>query len=103
MKNMNQMMKQVQKMQAEMARAQAELKERTLEASAGGGVVKVIANGHKEIVSISINPEVIDPDDVEMLEDLVLTAINDVLAQIDELSTEEMSKYTGGLNIPGLF
>lgn len=100
---MNQMMKQVQKMQAEMARAQAELKERTLEASAGGGVVKVIANGHKEIVSISINPEVIDPDDVEMLEDLVLTAINDVLAQIDELSTEEMSKYTGGLNIPGLF
>lgn len=97
------MMKQVQKMQAEMARAQEELKERTLEASVGGGVVKVVANGHREIESITINPEVVDPDDVEMLEDLILTAINDVLAQADELSTEEMSKYTGGLNLPGMF
>jgi DNA-binding YbaB/EbfC family protein len=100
---MNQMMKQVQKMQQDMARAQAELKELTLEASAGGGVVKATANGHKEIVSIKINPEVVDPDDVEMLEDLILIAVNDVLAQVDELSTEKLGKYTSGLNIPGLF
>lgn len=103
MKNMNQMMKQVQKMQQEMANAQEELKERTLEASVGGGVVKVVANGHKEIISVTINPEVVDSDDVEMLEDLLLTAVNDVLAQVDELSAEELGKYTGGLNIPGLF
>lgn len=100
---MNQMMKQVQKMQQEMARAQAELKEQTIETSVGGGMVKVTINGHKEITAININPEVVDPDDVEMLEDLILTAVNDAIAQVDELSAKELGKYTGGLNMPGLF
>ena len=103
MKNMNQMMKQVQKMQQEMARAQAELKETIIETSAGGGVVKVTMNGHKEGVSININPGVVECNDVEMLEDLVITAVNDALAQVDELSAKELGKYTGGLNMPGLF
>ncbi|OEF99644.1 YbaB/EbfC family nucleoid-associated protein [Vulcanibacillus modesticaldus] len=103
MKNMNQMMKQVKKMQQQMEKAQEELKNKTVESSAGGGMVTVVANGHKEIVSISINQEVVDPDDVEMLQDLVLTAVNDALKQVDQMVSREMGKFTGGLNLPGLF
>ncbi|MFV9511858.1 YbaB/EbfC family nucleoid-associated protein [Tepidibacillus sp. LV47] len=103
MKNMNQMMRQVKKIQQQMEKAQEELKNKTVEASVGGGVVTVVANGHKEILSISIKPEVIDPDDIEMLQDLILAAVNDALKQVDELVAKDMSKFTGGLNIPGLF
>ncbi|MFS8578432.1 MAG: YbaB/EbfC family nucleoid-associated protein [Novibacillus thermophilus] len=103
MKNMNQMMKQVKKMQAQMEKAQAELEEKEVEATAGGGVVKVRANGKKEILSIEIQPEAVDPDDVEMLQDLVTAAVNEALKQVDELVAQSMGKLTGGLNIPGLF
>jgi len=101
--NMAKMMKQVQKMQARMAKMQEELGERTVESTAGGGAVKVVANGKQEIVSVEIQPEAVDPEDVEMLQDLILTAVNDALKQAREMVAEEMGKLTGGLNIPGLF
>lgn len=102
MRNMNRMMKQVQKMQADMARVQEELEHKTVEASAGGGMVTVVANGHQNIVSISIEPEAVDPDDVEMLEDLVLAAVNEAIRASREMAGDELGKVTGGLNIPGL-
>lgn len=101
--NMNKMMKQVQKMQQEMAKMQEELGNRTVETTAGGGAVKVVASGKQEIVGITIKPEAVDPDDVEMLQDLLLTAVNDALRQSQEMVAKEMGKLTGGLNIPGLF
>lgn len=103
MKNMNQMMKQVKKMQAQMEKAQEELAEKEVEGSAGGGVVKVTANGQKQILDIEIQPEAVDPDDVEMLQDLVTAAVNDALKRVDELVAQDMGKFTGGMNIPGLF
>lgn len=103
MKNMQQMMKQVKKMQDEMQKAQEALKERVVEGSAGGGAVVVKANGHKQILDIAIKTEVIDPEDAEMLQDLVLTAVNDALRNVDELVGKEMGRFTGGMNIPGLF
>jgi len=103
MKNMNQMMKQVKKMQQQMEKAQEELKNKTVEASAGGGMVTVVANGHKEILNINIKQEVVDSDDVEMLQDLVLAAVNDALKKVDEMASQDLGKFTGGLNIPGLF
>lgn len=101
--NMNKMMKQVQKMQAEMLRLQEELGNRTIESTAGGGAVKVVANGKQELVSIEIKPEVVDPEDVEMLQDLILAAVNGALNQSREMVAREMGKLTGGLNLPGLF
>lgn len=101
--NMAKMMKQVQKMQANMAKMQEELANRTVESTAGGGVVRVVANGRQEIISVEIKPEVVDPEDVEMLQDLVLTAVNEALKQSQDMMTKEMGKLTGGLNIPGLF
>lgn len=101
--NMQKMMKQVQKMQADMAKMQEELGSRTVESTAGGGVVKVVANGKQEIVSVEIKPEAVDPEDVEMLQDLILTAVNGALKQSQEMVSREMGKLTGGLNIPGLF
>lgn len=101
--NMNKMMKQVQKMQAEMVKMQEELGNRTVESTAGGGVVKVTANGKQEVLSIEIKPEAVDPEDVEMLQDLILTAVNSALNDSREMVAREMSKLTGGLNIPGLF
>lgn len=103
MGNMNQMLKQAQKLQAEMAKAQEELKTRTVEASAGGGAVQVVVNGKNEIVELKIKPEAVDPEDVEMLEDLVKAAVNEGLRKIEELTSSEMSKLTSGLRIPGLF
>ena len=103
MKNMNQMMKQVKKMQDQMMQAQEELGNEVVEGTAGGGVVTVAASGHKKVLSITIKPEAVDPDDVDMLQDLVLTAVNDALAKADELANKNMGKYTGGLNLPGLF
>jgi len=103
MNNMNQMMKQVKKMQAQMLKAQEELEHKTVEGSAGGGVVTVTVNGHKKVLSIDIKPEVVDPEDIEMLQDLVLTAVNDALTKAEELANADMGKYTGGMKIPGLF
>lgn len=103
MNNMNQMMKQVKKMQEQMLKAQEELVNKTVEGSAGGGVVLVTANGQKKITNIVIKPEAVDPEDVEMLQDLVLSAVNDALQKADELANKDMGKFTGGMNIPGLF
>lgn len=102
-KNMSNVIKQAQKMQAEMERVQEELEDKTVEATAGGGVVTVTANGKKEILSLKINPEVVDPDDVETLEDLVMVAVNDAIKKADDMMAEGMSAVTGGINIPGLF
>ncbi len=97
--NMQQLMRQAQKMQQDMQKLQAELGEREITASAGGGAVTVTAYGKKEIKSIEINPECVDPDDVEMLQDMVLAAVNEALRKADEMMSAEMSKLTGGLNI----
>ena len=101
--NMNNMMKQMQKMQKKMMKAQDELFEMTFEASAGGGMVTVKANGKKEIIDVEIKEEVVDPDDIEMLQDLILAATNDVLKQIDEKTNQTMGQFTKGLNVPGMF
>lgn len=102
MRNMSRMMKQVQKMQAEMVRVQEELGVKTVDATAGGGMVTVVANGHQEIVSVTIDPEAVDPEDVEMLQDMVMAAVNEALRASKEMAADEMAKVTGGLNIPGL-
>ena len=101
-KGFGQMMKQAQKMQAQMAKMQEELADRTVEASAGGGMVSVTANGKQQIVSIRIEPEVVDPQDVDMLQDLVVAAVNEALKKSQEMVSEEMAKITGGLQIPGM-
>ncbi len=103
MKGMGNMMKQAQKLQSKMLKMQEELAGRTVEASAGGGMVKVVANGRQQIVAIAIDREVVDPEDVDMLQDLVLAAVNDALAKSQEMVSSEMGKLTGGMNIPGLF
>ena len=97
--NMNAMMKQVQKMQQEMAKKQEELNEKEFEAAAGGGVVKATVNGKKELLSVLIDPEAVDPDDVEMLQDLIIAAVNEAIHQADEATSNEMGKMTGGLNL----
>lgn len=101
--NMGQMMKQVQQMQKKMEATQKEIEETTVTASAGGGMVEVEANGKKEILSIKIDPEAVDPEDVEMLQDLVLTAVNDAIKQVEQLSEDKMGKITGGMSLPGMF
>jgi DNA-binding YbaB/EbfC family protein len=102
MKGMGKMMKQAQKLQADMLRLQEEMAEKTVETTSGGGMVKVVANGRQQIVSIEIEKEVIDPDDVEMLQDLILAAVNDAIVKSQEMVSDGMSKLTGGMNIPGL-
>ena len=96
-------MKQAQKMQAKMAEMQEELAKQTVEATAGGGMVTVIANGKQEVLSIKIDPEVVKSQDAEMVEDLVLAGVNEALRKVREMAKEEMAKLTGGINIPGLF
>ncbi len=96
-------MKQAQKMQAKMAEIQEELGDKVVEATSGGGMVKVLANGRQEVLSIQIEPDVVDPEDVEMLQDLVVAAVNDALRKSQEMMAEEMKKLTGGMSIPGLF
>ncbi|MFC5613799.1 YbaB/EbfC family nucleoid-associated protein [Metabacillus niabensis] len=103
MGNMQKMMKQMQKMQKDMAKAQEELAEKTVEGTAGGGMVTVIVNGQKELVEVSIKEEVVDPEDIEMLQDLVLAATNDALKKIDDLTNETMGQFTKGMNLPGMF
>jgi len=96
-------MKQVKKMQEQMLKAQEQLETKSVEGTAGGGVVTVTVNGHKKLLNIVIKPEAVDPDDVEMLQDLVMTAVNDALTKADELANQDMGKFTGGMKIPGLF
>ncbi|MEH7724399.1 YbaB/EbfC family nucleoid-associated protein [Bacillus velezensis] len=103
MGNMQKMMKQMQKMQKDMAKAQEELAEKVLEGTAGGGMVTVKVNGQKEVVDIAIKEEVVDPEDIEMLQDLVLAATNDALKKVDDMTNETMGQFTKGMNIPGLF
>ena len=102
MKNMGNMMKQAQKLQSKMLRIQEELAEKTVESTAGGGMISVVANGRQQILSIKIDKEVVDPDDVEMLQDLILAAVNDALNKAQEMVAGEMGKLTGGFNIPGM-
>ena len=102
-RNMGNLMKQAQQMQEKLLKMQEELATRTIEASAGGGMVTVTVNGKSEVMSIKIEKEVVDPEDVEMLEDLVAAAVNEALRKAQEMMQEEMSKVTGGLKIPGLF
>ena len=102
-KNVSNVIKQAQKMQEEMERIQQEVQEKTVEVSAGGGMIEVVANGKKEILSVKIKPDVVDPDDIETLEDLVMVAVNDAIKKADDMMSEGMNSVTGGLNIPGLF
>ena len=100
MGNMQGMMKKMQKLQGEMAKLQEDLKGRTIEASAGGGVVTVVANGKKELISVKIDPAAVDPEDVDMLQDLLLAAVNEVMRKVDEMSEREMGKLTSGMKLP---
>jgi nucleoid-associated protein EbfC len=102
MKNMNKLMKQAQQLQTRMAQLQEELGGKTTEATAGGGMVKVVANGKQQILSIQIEKEVVDPEDVDMLQDLIVAAVNEALSRSQAMVNEEMSKITGGMNIPGM-
>ena len=102
MKNMNKMMKQAQQLQTKMAKLQEEMGDKTVEATAGGGMVKVVANGKQQVVSIQVEKEVVDPEDVEMLQDLIVAAVNEALSRSQAMVNEEMGKLTGGMNIPGM-
>jgi nucleoid-associated protein EbfC len=97
------MMKQAQKLQSKMLEMQEELGNRTVKVQVGGGMVEVVANGRQEILSMRIDPEVVTPDDTEMLQDLIMAAVNDALNRSREMVSEEMGKLTGGMKIPGLF
>ncbi|MBQ8275005.1 MAG: YbaB/EbfC family nucleoid-associated protein [Clostridia bacterium] len=101
--NMNAMIRQAQKMQEDMENLQADLDAREYEISAGGGVIGVKINGKREILSIDIKPEVVDPDDIETLSDLLVAAVNEAIKRVDQTSAAEMQKITGSMNMPGLF
>ena len=101
--NANNMIRQAQKMQQEMLKAQEEIEQSEFETSSGGGAVTVKMNGKKELTEINIKPEACDPDDIEMLQDMILTAVNDANKKVDDANSAKMGKLTGGLNIPGLF
>ena len=103
MKNLGNIMNQAKKIQDRLASVQEEMALKTIDGSAGGGMVTVTANGRQEIVSLKIEPEVVNPEDIEMLQDLVQAAVNDALRKSQEMVQQEMSKITGGLKIPGLF
>ncbi len=102
MKGMGNMMKQAQQLQSKMMKMQEELGDRTVESASGGGMVNVVANGKQQIVSIRIEKEVVDPEDVEMLQDLIMAAVNDAITKSQEMVSSEMGKITGGMSIPGL-
>lgn len=102
MGNMQQMMKQAQKMQADMKKMQEELDQKEVEATSGGGVVKVVMSGKKEVKSIEIKKEAVDPNDVEMLQDLIMTAVNEAIRLIEDMNSKEMGKITGGMNLGGI-
>lgn len=102
MTNFQSLLKQAQKIQSQVSKMQAELADRQVEASAGGGMVTAVANGKQELVGVKIDPAVVDPDDVEMLEDLVVAAVGEALSRASEMASEEMKKLTGGLPLPGM-
>jgi DNA-binding YbaB/EbfC family protein len=99
---MNAMIRQAQKMQDQMKEKQDELAEREFTGTAGGGAVEVVMSGKKEITSLKIKPDVVDPEDIEMLEDLIIAAVNETFRKVEEVTNEEMEKITGGLNVPGM-
>ena len=101
--NMNNLMKQAQKMQRQMEETQAALLELNFEGTSGGGAVKAVVSGKKEVVSIELSKDVVDPDDIEMLQDLILAAVNEAIRQAEETSNKEMGKLTGGVGLPGMF
>ena len=101
--NMNNMMKQIQKMQKDMTDAQEQIEQQSFEATAGGGAIKAVVNGKKELVAIELKQEIVDPDDVEMLQDLILVAVNEAMSKAEAETENEMKKVTGGMNMPGLF
>ena len=101
--NMQAMLRQAQKMQEDMEALQAELDEREYDISAGGGVVNVKISGKKEILAIDIKPEIVDPDDIETLSDILVAAVNEAIKRVEDTNSEEMSKVTGGMSMPGLF
>ena len=101
--NMNQMIKQAQKMQEQMLKMQEEMEAKTYEATSGGGAVKVTVDGKRELLDVTISPQVVDPDDVEMLQDLIVAAVNEALRKVEAESTAQLGSITGGMNIPGLF
>ncbi|MBS4201447.1 YbaB/EbfC family nucleoid-associated protein [Bacillus sp. FJAT-49732] len=101
MGNMQGMMKQMQKMQKKMAEAQEKLGEERIEGTAGGGMVTVVVSGHKEVIEVNIKEEVVDPEDIEMLQDLVLAATNDALKKAEDLTNQTMGQFTKGMNLPG--
>ncbi|MGG5254509.1 YbaB/EbfC family nucleoid-associated protein [Neobacillus sp. SM06] len=100
MGNMQNMMKQMQKMQKKMMEAQEELGQQKIEGTAGGGMVTVVVTGHREVVYVKINPEAVDPEDVEMLQDLILAATNDALKKVEEMTNKTMGQFTQGMNLP---
>ena len=101
--NMQSMIKQAQKMQEEMEKAQAELDEKEYETQAGGGAIKVKINGKKEILSLEISPDIVDPDDIETLSDVIIAAVNEAIKTVETTNNETMNKITGSLNVPGMF
>ena len=101
-KGMGNMLKQAQKLQSKIFKLQDQLADKTVETTVGGGMVKAVANGRQELLSIKLEPEVVDLDDVQMLEDLIVAAVNDALKKAQEMVTEEMTKLTGGFKIPGI-
>ena len=101
--NMQAMLRQAQKMQEDMATLQADLDAREYDVSAGGGMVKVRINGKKEILSIDIKPDIVDPDDIETLSDILVAAVNQAITQVETTNADDMGKITGGMNMPGLF
>jgi DNA-binding YbaB/EbfC family protein len=102
MNNFQNLLKQAQKMQARVSQMQAELADRRVEASSGGGMVTAIVNGRQELVALKLEREVVNPEDVEMLEDLILAAVNEAMGRAGDLAAEEMKKITGGMSLPGL-
>ncbi|ARD48417.1 YbaB/EbfC family nucleoid-associated protein [Sporosarcina sp. P37] len=103
MGNMQGMMKQMQKMQKKMAEAQESLGEERMEGTAGGGMVKVIVSGHKEVLEVIIDPEAVDPEDVEILQDLIVIATNEAISKAEEITNSTMGQFTKGMNLPGMF
>ena len=100
-KNLNKLMKQAQKMQSDMAKAQEELGSKTVEVVVGGGAIKAVVNGHKQLQELVIQPDVVDPDDVEMLQDMLIAAVNEAIEKAEKMAQDAMGKITGGM--PGLF
>jgi len=101
--NQRDLMRRAQKMQEDLAAKQAELEEREFTATSGGGVVEVVMNGKKELVALNIKPEIVDPDDIEMMQDVIMAAVNEVIRQVEDTTNSELGKITGSLSIPGLF